>query len=216
LAASVFDSIERIKWAVMNGDIDATSSLTAEALERGTQPGAVFDALTTAVIAMGERLSKKEAFLPELVITFEAFRKGADVVRPRLDLPREGDKLKVVIGTVEGDIHNIGKNLVKLMLEVSGCEVYDLGVDIPAEKFAEKAVEVNADVVGCSTLISPGILALRRTVEQVRKLRGGATKVFIGGYATSPALAEEVGAVYCKDAYEAVQQVRILQGEKSR
>ena len=100
------------------------------------------------------------------------------------------------------------------MLEAAGCEVYDIGVDVPPEKFAEKVVEIDADILGCSVLISLGIISLKKTIEKVRNIRGDKTKILIGGYVTSPELAKELGVIYCKNAYDAIKYVKTLKGDE--
>ncbi|MBC7120898.1 MAG: cobalamin B12-binding domain-containing protein [Candidatus Methanosuratus sp.] len=199
---------EVLKQNVIKGDVKATESCVNKLLEMGLSARKIFDIISTGVLHMGEQLSNKEAFLPELVVTIDAFKKGLALIETKLKSePKAGKPLRIVIGTVEGDIHNIGKNLVKTMLEVSGHDVYDLGVDIPADVFAAKAQEFDADIVGMSALVSPGLMSLRKTVERVRQVRGDRTNFIIGGYATSPALAEELNIMYAKDAIDAVNKI---------
>lgn len=210
----IINEYNEILKAVMNGDTSTTTSLINESLKKGESPRKIFEALATGMIKLGERLSKKEVFLPELVIAFEAFKKGMEILEPILK--SEGEKtrkLKVVLGTVQGDIHNIGKEIVKVMLEAANCEVYDIGVDVPPEKFVEKVIETNADILGCSCLISIGVPYLKKTVEKVKSVRGDKTKILIGGFVTSPELANELGVIYCKDAFDAVNYVKKMIGE---
>lgn len=199
---------EVLKQSVIKGDVKATEQSVNKLLAMGTGARKIFELLSAGVLHVGEQLSNKEAFLPELVVTIDAFKKGLALIEPKLKSePKEGKPLRIVIGTVEGDIHNIGKNLVKTMLEVSGHDVFDLGVDIPPDLFAAKAQEYDADIVGMSALVSPGLMSLRKTVEKVRQVRGDRTHFIIGGYATSPALAEELKIMYAKDAIDAVNKI---------
>jgi 5-methyltetrahydrofolate--homocysteine methyltransferase len=208
-----YQILKEITEAVINGNASLVINLVNIALKEGIELKTILDALASGVIILGEKLSNKEAFLPELVVGFEAFQEGLKIIEPLLKkLPKEGKKIKVVLGTVKGDIHNIGKNIVKVMLEAAGCEVYDIGVDVSPEEFAEKVTEIDADILGCSTLISLGILSLRKTIEKVRAVRGDKTKILIGGYVTSPELAKELGVIYCKNAYDAVKYVKTLKG----
>jgi len=201
--------LDNLKSSVSQGNIEETERNVKKLMEMGVSARKTFDILSAGVLHVGEQLSNKEAFLPELVVTIDAFKKGLALIESKLkDEPKPGKPLKIVIGTVKGDIHNIGKNLVKTMLEVSGHEVYDLGVDIPPEVFAAKAQEYDADIVGMSALVSPGLMELRNTVKQIRQIRGNKTNFIIGGYATSPALAEELGIMYAKDAIDAVNRIR--------
>lgn len=200
--------LDGLKSSVIQGNVKDTERQVMRLMEMGVSARKIFDTLSVGVLHVGEQLSNKEAFLPELVVTIDAFKKGLALIESKLkDEPKDGKPLKIVIGTVEGDIHNIGKNLVKTMLEVSGHEVYDLGVDIPAETFAAKAQEYDADIVGMSALVSPGLIALRNTVAKIRQMRGNKTSFIIGGYATSPGLAQELGVMYAKDAIDAVNKI---------
>lgn len=200
---------EALKQSVIRGDVKTTENCINKLLEMGLSARKIFDILSAGVLYVGEQLSNKEAFLPELVVTIDAFKKGLALIETKLKSePKSGKPLKIVIGTVEGDIHNIGKNLVKTMLEVSGHEVYDLGVDIPADVFATKAQEYDADIIGMSALVSPGLMSLRKTVEKVRQIRGERTHFIIGGYATSPSLAQELKIMYAKDAIDAVNKIQ--------
>jgi len=201
--------LEGLKSSVSQGNSTETEKQVRELLESGVSAKKIFDTLSLGVLYMGERLSEKEAFLPELVITIDAFKRGLAIIEPKLKAePKTVKPLKIVIGTVEGDIHNIGKNLVKVMLEVSGHDVVDIGVDVPADVFTKKAVEYDADIVGMSALVSPGLVTLKNTVHQLRQTRGDRTGIIIGGYATSPALAEELGIMYAKDAMDATKKIR--------
>lgn len=200
--------LENLKVSVSHGNPTETEQTVKSLLEYGVSAKKIFDVLSSGVLYMGEKLSEKEAFLPELVITIDAFKRGLAVVEPKLkEEPKTAKPLKILIGTVEGDIHNIGKNLVKIMLEVSGHDVVDLGVDVPADVFTKKTLEHDADMVGMSALVSPGLTALRNTVSQIKQTRGNRTKIIIGGYATSPALAEELGIMYAKDAMDATKKI---------
>ncbi len=210
-----YQFLKEITEAVINGNTSLVIELVNIALKEGIEPKIIFEALASGIIILGEKLSNKEAFLPELVVGFEAFQEGLKILEPLIKkLPKEDKKIKIVLGTVQGDIHNIGKNIVKIMLEAAGCEVYDIGVDVPPEKFAEKVVEIDADILGCSVLISLGIISLKKTIEKVRNIRGDKTKILIGGYVTSPELAKELGVIYCKNAYDAIKYVKTLKGDE--
>ncbi len=161
---------------------------------------------------------EEEYFIPELLICSEAMYNGLAVLRPHLSQegPQE-KKRKIVIGVVEGDTHDIGKNLVRIMLESAGYEMYDLGRDVPLQSFVDKAKEVHADVIAMSTLMSTTMPGMQRVIELLEEegIRQEC-KVIIGGAPISSAFAAKIHADgYSANAVEAVKLVdRLLQGER--
>lgn len=156
----------------------------------------------------------EEYFIPELLICSDAMYNGLDVLRPYLEKTEAEYKIKIVIGVVEGDTHDIGKNLVKIMLEAAGYELIDLGRDVPAEKFIEAVKEHGAKVVGLSTLMSTAMNNMQKVVELLKEagLRNQ-VKVIIGGGPISSDFAKKIGADgYSKSAVEAVKLVNHLLG----
>jgi corrinoid protein of di/trimethylamine methyltransferase len=158
---------------------------------------------------------QEEYFIPELLVCSEAMYNGLEVLRPHLESAGSQEKHKVVIGVVEGDTHDIGKNLVRIMLETAGYEIYDLGRDVPLQKFVDKAKEVQADVIAMSTLMSTTMPGMKRVIEMLEEegIRKN-YKVIIGGAPISPAFANKIKADgYSANAVEAVTLVdRLLQG----
>ncbi|MEN1762241.1 corrinoid protein [Anoxynatronum sibiricum] len=156
----------------------------------------------------------EEYFIPELLICSDAMYNGLDVLRPHLDKNDSQQKCKVVIGVVEGDTHDIGKNLVKIMLEAAGYEIIDLGRDVPPVRFVHAVKDKGAKVVALSTLMSTTTNNMRKVVELLSEegLRNS-VKVIIGGGPTSPEFARKIGADgYSKNAMEAVKLVGHLIG----
>jgi len=170
--------------------------------------------LAEGIKNIGNLFERGEIFLPELIMAAEAMKAGTEIlmseVRKRgLNVKKLG---KVVIGTVQGDIHDIGKNIVISMLEASGFKVIDLGVDVPAEEFIKKVKEVQPDVLGMSALLTTTAPEQSRVIEMLKDsgLRDK-VKVIIGGAATSESWADEIGAdAYAADAVEAVKKIKHL------
>jgi 5-methyltetrahydrofolate--homocysteine methyltransferase len=181
--------------------------LTKQMLEGGADPFSILDSTRAAMEIVGKRFETGEYFLPDLIMAGEILRGVSELVKPHIKFEKEGKKLgKVVIGTVEGDIHDIGKDIVVFMLDVNGYEVYDLGVDVPPQRFVEKAKEVSARVVGLSGFLTLAFDSMKRTVEAFEHagLRQG-IKIMIGGGQIDEKVREYVKAdAYGKDAVAAV------------
>jgi methanogenic corrinoid protein MtbC1 len=188
-------------------DEEKVLAQTQQALDAGTEPVTIINAgLTPGMSEVGRLFEEGEYFLPELLIAAEVFKAAVDLVKPHLGAALE-TKGKVVLGTVEGDIHDIGKNIVKLGFETNGYEVIDLGIDVPIERFAEELIASGAQVVGASAMITSTLPALQRVVTDV-KAKSPATKVLIGGAPVTPALVAQYGSdAYAGDAIEAVRVV---------
>jgi trimethylamine corrinoid protein len=210
----VEDPIGRIYQAVLNYEPESVKQSVIEALENGIDPIAIMnEGLSKAIIEIGDKFGKEEIFLMELMIGAEACMSGMDIVKKKLLQSKAGSlkpKGVVVIGTVEGDIHNIGKDIVKTLLQTSGFEVYDIGVDQKAENFSQKAKEVDARIVASSALLtttSPN----QKAIEEKLKEAGIREKVktIIGGAATSEDWAREVGCdFYASTATEGVNIIK--------
>ena len=162
---------------------------------------------------VGEKFKNNEIFVPEMLVAARAMKKGVDVLRPHLATGTAGAAGKVIIGTVAGDLHDIGKNLVAMMIESAGFEVIDLGVDVPAEKFIE-AVKENPDVkiVGLSALLTTTMPAMKTAVEALnaQDFRSN-IKIMVGGAPITAEFAAEIGAdAYTPDAASAAQKAKEL------
>ena len=181
-------------------------------LEGGVEPLEVLQACKEAMVVISQRFERGEAFVPELVMAGEIMQQVADLVKPRISTSVETPYLgKVVIGTVAGDIHDIGKDIVVFMLDVNGFEVHDLGVDVPPQSFVEKIKEVEPEVVGLSGFLTVVYDAMKETVDAIEAagLRDG-VKIMIGGGTVDEQVKQHTGA----DAFgvDAVQAVALAQG----
>jgi 5-methyltetrahydrofolate--homocysteine methyltransferase len=182
--------------------------LVAEMVEDGSEPMAILAAAKEAMDVVGQRYEAGVYFLPELILAGEMLNQIMDLVKPELArLPKIERRGKVLIGTVEGDIHDIGKNIVTFMLDVNGFEVLDLGVDVPAQKFAQATLEFQPQVVGLSGFLTLAFDAMQETVEAIKEadLRDK-VKIMIGGGQINEEVRKYTGAdAYGKDALTAVK-----------
>jgi corrinoid protein of di/trimethylamine methyltransferase len=209
------DVVENLRKAVLDLDADRVRAVAADAVRRGVDPvQAIEDGLSRGVRTIGDRFAAGEAFLTELVMAAEAMKAGVEVFRPMIlqrRLQRKSTGI-VVIGTVRGDIHDIGKNIVAVMLEAAGFEVNDLGVDVPPEKFVEKTKESKAQIVGMSALLTVTTLEQKNTIDALEKAGiRRSVKVAVGGAAVTPEWAHEIGAEgYSDNAVDAVELFKKL------
>ena len=197
---------------VVRGKAKLIGAAVQEALDEGNAAPDVLDNMIKAMGVVGERFKNNEIFVPEMLVAARAMKKGVDVLKPHLAGGNAGVAGKMIIGTVAGDLHDIGKNLVAMMIE-SGFEVIDLGVDVPIEKFVE-AVRENPDVkvVGVSALLTTTMPAMKDTVEALNKedFRKN-IKIMVGGAPITQEFADEIGAdAYTADAATAAQVAKQL------
>lgn len=199
--------VDKLVDALANMQEDEALKLTQEYLDHGTDPRQVLEFARQAMDVVGERYAKGEYFLPELVLAGEMLTKVSAIVKPKLvgASPEAKKHGKVLIGTVKGDIHEIGKNVVKLMLEVDGFTVHDLGIDVPLQAFVDKQRETGAEIVAASALLSSTMPLLKDLVELVHQ-EGLPAAVMVGGAPVKDWLAKEYGADgYAVDAVGAVR-----------
>ena len=185
-----------------------------EALDAGCDPTEILnDGMIKAMDAVGEKFKNGEIFVPEMLVAARAMKKGVEVLKPHLATGAAGAAGKVIIGTVAGDLHDIGKNLVRMMLESAGFEVIDLGVDVPKEKFVE-AYEANPDtkIICCSALLTTTMPALKDAVALINEASFRPNvKVMVGGAPITQAFADEIGAdAYTEDAASCAKKAREL------
>ncbi len=205
----------RLQEAVVNGDPELARTLAAQALEAGIAPlVAIEQGLNPGMQLVGERYENGDYFIPDLVMAAEAMKAAMQVFEPALLARQEQQQVPgtVVIGTVEGDIHEIGKSLVATMLGAAGFRVHDLGVDVPASVFVAKVREVGADVVGLSALLTTTMRNQEVVIKALEEagLRNE-VKVIVGGAPASLEWAQLIGADgYAENANEAVEVVRHL------
>lgn len=214
----MMDILEEISEHLQLGDAEKVSALTKKAAEERRAPKEVLDkGLIRGMDVVGKRYENHEIFLPDMLLAAKAMYAGMDVLKPLFiegKIPTIG---KVVIGSVQGDLHDIGKNLVGIMLKGAGFEVIDLGNDVTPERFVEAAKQENAVVVGMSALLTTTMPAMKRVVELVKEEGLGArVRTIIGGAPVSEEYAQEIGAdAYGYDSAHAVQCVRKLVREST-
>lgn len=206
---------EELMDAIVNMEEEDALLVTRNMLDGGTDPMRIMEVCRQAMEVVGQRFEEGEYFVPELIMSGEVLRQIADVVRPEMGEASQEKRLgKVVIGTVAGDIHDLGKNIVTFMLDINGFEVHDLGVDIPPEKFVEKIKEVGPEVVGLSALMTLAFDSMKETVEAIESagLREK-VRIMIGGGAVDEKVKEYARAdAYGKDAVKAVALAKAWTG----
>lgn len=206
---------EQLKNAVLKGNRSGIVKLTEEALQNGETPDVLLnDVLLPAINTVGEYFDKGKYFLPQLIASAEAMKNAIEVLEPLLLKETDTQNMPVVvIATVEGDIHDIGKNLVALMLKNYGFQVIDLGKDVPKEKIIETAKEHNAQIIALSALMTTTMQRMREVIALARQ-EGVAAKIMIGGAVITQDYADEIGADgYSKDAADAVKLAKRLNSE---
>ncbi len=205
--------LDSISEALQGGDAVAVAGCTRQAVDEGIAASEILDrGLLAGMDVVGRRFGAHEIFLPEVLLAARAMKAGMEILEPLLLAARAATRGKVVLGTVEGDVHDIGKNLVGIMLEGAGFEVVDLGTGVAAADFVDRAVTEGASVIGLSALLTTTMAGMRDVVELVRD-RGLADeiRVIVGGAPLSQAFADEIGAAgYGYDAGSAVELVKRL------
>jgi len=223
------DILETISFNVIQGRVEAedegfdgglegqaaSTELVEQALTQGIDPKTiVIDGLTKAMEVVGDKFEKEEYLIPDMLASAECVGAAMDILSPYLIQAGVENKGKFVIGTVSGDLHDIGKNIVAIMLKGAGYEVIDLGNDVTTDKIAEAVRESQAPFLGLSALLTTTMRVMKEVLGKLEQegLRDQVT-VFIGGAPTSKEFAEEIGAdVYCKDAFQAID---VLKGMES-
>jgi len=214
------DFLEKLTTAVANGHPHEAEGLARQAVGQGFDLHSVIEGgCVPGIRQAGELWEKGEYFLPELVSSAEAMKAAMAVLQPELEKTASsvGSKGKIVIGTIEGDIHDIGKNLVTAMLAANGFEVHDLGANVGLQAFLDKALEVDAEFIGLSALLTTTMIGQRRFMEMLKN-RGldKRFKVLVGGAPVTARWAEEIGAAgYAENAVAAAGLCRRLSGERS-
>ncbi|HBV85425.1 corrinoid protein [Desulfosporosinus sp.] len=204
-------SIQDVYDAVVEFDIDKVVTLVNAEVASGTD---VSDLLSNGLIGamdeVGQRYSEGEFFVPEMLMAAKAMKAGLEVLKPLLSQGASEKKGTIIIGTVKGDLHDIGKNLVSMMMEGAGFEVYDLGVDVDTEKFLTTAKEKNADIICMSALLTTTMPFMEVTVNAIRE-QGLSFKTMVGGAPVSEDFAKKIGADgWSTDGPGAVETARRL------
>jgi 5-methyltetrahydrofolate--homocysteine methyltransferase len=196
--------------AVEAGNRTAAVAETQAAIDAGVDPKTVLDAMTAAMDVVGRKFQEGELYVPEMLIAARAMKAGTEILEPLLAAAGVVPEFRAVVGTVEGDLHDIGKNLVGMMWKGGGIEVIDLGVNVAPAAFVAAAQEHNAHLIGVSALLTTTMPNMRGVVEAVRAANLS-TKVVIGGAPITPEFAEQIGADgYAPDAGSAVDLARSL------
>jgi len=202
---------DALKDAVIEGNAARVKELTQQALDAGDGPQSLLDeALIPAMDVVGEKFSNREFFIPEMLIAARAMQAGLGLIKPLLTAGESRSKGKVVIGTVKGDLHDIGKNLVGMMLQGAGFEVVDLGADVKPAKFVEAVQAQKPDFIMMSALLTTTMLSMKDTMAALKEagLRDG-VKVGVGGAPVTQRFADEIGAdFYAPDATGAVGKAK--------
>lgn len=207
------DLVKEILENLQHGDDENVTALTKKALEEKISPKEILDkGLIAGMNIIGEKYKAHEIFLPDVLLAAKAMHAGMDLLKPLFiqeGIPTIG---KVIIGSVHGDLHDIGKNLVGIMLKGAGFEVIDLGNNVPPEKFIETAQQVNAAVIGMSALLTTTMPVMKRVVDLLKeKGLSARIKIIIGGAPVSEEFAQEIGAdAYGYDSVNAVETVKKL------
>ncbi len=206
-------SVEKIYEAVLDYDDDEVVELVTAELAKGTEPQVMLDdGLVAALDTVGEQFSEGTLFVPEMLMAADAVKAGLDLLRPILAETGVKPIGTVVIGTVKGDLHDIGKNLVSMVLEGAGFRVVDLGTDVEPEKFVDAAQENDADIVAFSALLTTSMAAMERAVGVVCKANENSNlnvRILVGGPPVTDDFAEKIGADgYGVDAPTAVDLAR--------
>lgn len=203
--------IEEISELLQKGKVKNVKALVQQAVDEGYDPRVILnDGLLSGMSVVGGRFKREEIFVPDVLISARAMNVGLAILEPLLVEVGNESVGKVVLGTVKGDLHDIGKNLVAMMFKGAGFEVVDLGVDVTAETFVEKAEEVGADVIGMSALLSTTMGNMKETIELLKEkgLRGKYI-VMIGGAPITQEFADEIGAdYYTPDAASAAETAK--------
>ena len=206
-------SLENVHDLVVRGKAKLVPAAVQETLDEGVEASKILDTMIEAMDVVGENFKNGVIFVPEMLIAAKAMKKGVEVLKPHLASGAAGALGKVIIGTVAGDLHDIGKNLVAMMIESAGFEVIDLGVDVPVEKFLT-AYEENpgTKIVACSALLTTTMPALQQTVAALNAASWrGDVKVMVGGAPITQEFADKIGAdAYTPDAASAAKKAKEL------
>jgi 5-methyltetrahydrofolate--homocysteine methyltransferase len=205
LRESVMADLKNLYQAVLDGDQASAATLTKQALDDGVSPDMILNqGLISAMDTVGDLFSKNEIYIPEMLIAARAMKSAMEILEPQLLKAGVEPVGKFVIGTVSGDLHDIGKNLVAMMMKGAGFDVIDLGVDVPKEKFIEQAKKTKPHLIGLSTLLTTSMPSMEEIVQAVKDA-GLAVKVMVGGAPVTDGFAKKIGADgYAPDAAAAV------------
>ena len=213
-------SYEELREVIQEGNVTETQNQVRALLDEGKSPDEIIQrGIVEAMDIVGKKFSEGECFIPEMLVAARASKKGLEIVKPLLVKAGIEPKGKIILGTVKGDLHDIGKNIVAMMLEGAGFEVIDLGCDVAPEKFVATLKAEKARILALSCLLTTTMISMKDTMDALKEAGLiGKIKVMIGGPPTTEEFARKIGADFRgKDACEAVEQARrcIAEGESS-
>ena len=202
------ETLNEISEWLQKGRAPKVKAAVTKALEEGIPAGEILEnGLLAGMDIIGQKFKNNEVFVPEVLVAARAMNRGVDILRPYLVEDGVETKGTVILGTVKGDMHDIGKNLVRMMMEGKGLEVIDLGVDVPTEKFLDAAREHNAKLICCSALLTTTMGEMKNVVDAVQASEmNGKVKIMIGGAPITQTFCEQIGAdCYTPDAASAAE-----------
>jgi dimethylamine corrinoid protein len=213
--------LKGLQAAVVEFDEDKTRELAQAAIDDGVDPfQATMEGLAEGMIQVGDLYNKKEYFVSELLLCADALYAGLELLKPAIIASGRISEAKgsIVLGVVEGDVHDIGKNLIKMMFDVAGWTVYDLGKDVPLEKFVEEQLRTDSDIVGLSALMTTSMISMPEIVKKLKE-KNPKVRVMLGGAPITPETVEKYGADgYARDAGtavdEAIKLIKMLKTEE--
>jgi dimethylamine corrinoid protein len=206
--------LKELRKALIEFEEDKVRELAQSALDEGIDPFvATMDGLAEGMIEVGDLYNRKEYFVPELLLCADALYAGLEILRPAIKASgRESEaKGSIILGVVEGDVHDIGKNLIKMMFDVAGWTVYDLGKDVPLERFVEEQLRTDSDIVGLSALMTTSMISMPEIVKKLKE-KNPKVRIMLGGAPITPEIVEKYGADgYAEGAGTAVDEaIRLL------
>ena len=211
--------IDEIVEATVEGDQDRCVALAQQVLEQDMDPfQAIQEGFVRGMFIVGEKFSKMEYYLPELMLCADAMKAAVDVLRPHMGKAQSsGIQGTIVLGTIQGDMHDLGKNIVKIMLQAAGFTVHDLGYDVSVRQFVAKAEELDADIIAASAILTTTMAYMPDLVDLLSELGlRDKFRIMVGGAPVTPKFTKEAGADgYGKDAAEAVEVAKRLMLEKT-
>jgi len=213
--------LKGLQQAVIEFDEDKTRELAQAAIDEGVDPFvATLEGLAEGMILVGDLYNKKEYYVSELLLCADALYAGLELLKPAIVASGRISEAKgsIVLGVVEGDVHDIGKNLIKMMFDVAGWTVYDLGKDVPLEKFVEEQLRTDSDIVGLSALMTTSMISMPEIVQKLKE-KNPRVRIMLGGAPITPETVEKYGADgYAKDAGtavdEAIKLIKMLKTEE--
>lgn len=198
---------QRLKQGVVEYDEELVKAAANEAVSLGVDATeAIFDGLVPGMEEVGRLYEEQTYFVPELLMCADAMYAGLDILKPHMKKKDVGVKGQVVMGVVQGDVHDIGKNIVKMMFDVAGFEVHDLGRDVPLERFVEEQLRTDSEIVALSAMMTTTMVGMKEVIRRIKE-KNPKAKVMIGGAPVTEEIAEKFGADgYAKDANNALKE----------